>query len=321
MAVAGIHERPVFHFGVQVGVPGNFLDNLVHVAFERRRHAALAPAFDIPADSIELAVRFGRARPACHSLLRFGIFPRASRDKCVIELVETFGQFRDTAIGLHHHAHGKQGRIAISRFCDVHVLELFKFARNSERRQNFGLGLFLRVVKVHALRGHQAHHASIFHVGEQVHVHAVAVRKPCHRAKSKLVRSPLARQFVQVIARRLEYGARCRQSKFREIEFAPAVRNRALGNLARRFESLAVDALHLHGRSLDKRALLEHARYVGDNARIFCNAARNLAVATTHNYKRQNGQRQQQDRQYATDTLKQFSFHHPSSPFSNSPCP
>ena len=336
LAVALVDNGIVRYVRVQVRLPGAApvdielaqlssailvaLLELLHERLERGQLFGKVPALDIGTDFFKVAVVLRSRRPFGKLRLHV-VIPRAGCGKRIVELVEAFFQFRDICIGLHHHAHRKQRRVAVARLEYVHILEVAELALDTECGQDLLLGLFLRIGKRHIPHDHQVHHAFVFHVRKQVHVHTVAVGKLGHGAERKLITGQHARHLVQVVARHLEYGARCRQSKILDIEFALAVHDHTLDSLARRLERLAVNARHLHGRARYKRALLEHTRNVGDDSRIFGNAARNIVLArTADSHKRQDGQGHRQRQQKATNTFTQIDFH-PFRLYSNSRYP
>ena len=96
---------------------------------------------------------------------------------------------------------------------------------------------------------------------KQVDIHRLAIAEVGQRAERHRARRFFARNLVAVITRRLENGILRFEIDILDGKVSLVALDGALETLARLLERDAVQLLHRHGRTCDKRTLLRNARH------------------------------------------------------------
>ena len=115
----------------------------------------------------------------------------------------------------------------------------------------------------------------------------------------QLIRRLFTGNFIEIVAGHFEQSARCREIHVINVKVALVALDLPREFLFRELHRLAVNTLHRHRRTLDKRPLLRQARYIqvlDGKPRIFRDAASNSSIRASGKQASQNNCHKQSNR-------------------------
>ena len=120
-------------------------------------------------------------------------------------------------------------------------------------------------------------------MSEHVDIHAISILEIRHRTESQLFGRFRASKLTQIITRDLEHGTYRGQVNIIDFIVATITLDSGFIRFARKLECSAINTLHTHYRTLDKRPFLGNACHVqlGDDSSIFRSAASDALVIRT----------------------------------------